>query len=169
MEERRKAEEESTRMKNLQVNEINFPTTLGSSEWTAVPTTRKWGHTTFAALAETWSSKEEEERKRREDEEYASRRELAEIEEIRRRRRNLSYNFGTAHSRREDTYYEDCEDDEPREREMPPRDDWTTVTKKPKKERSQLDYSYSERPTTPVENSNVWDDRAYEDTAWGNH
>jgi hypothetical protein len=165
MEERRKASEETERMKNLQVNEINFPS-LAPSEWTTVVPKKKWERSSFASLAETWSAKEEQDRKQREEEEAVARRELMELEAIRRRRRNLSYNFGSAHSRTEDTYYEEYDDNN--HNDTPKVEDWTTVAKKPRKERSQFDYSH-ERPPTPVEHSDVWDDRAYEDTAWGNH
>lgn len=152
----KKAVEEKN--KNLELNEINFPS-LSTSGWDDGSKTgvAKKHTKSFASLAKEWNEHAEKAKIQVDAEEEQRRIEEYEREQIRKRRGASNYNFGTSHAREEDTYYESTEDDYIPEPNANTSEDWRTISKKTRKPRSKFDSAVFEPPPPIQEEETAWD------------
>ena len=155
--ERQAKKNEIASQKKVEINEINFPS-LTVNAWEPPKTgAKKHSYKSFASLAKEWNEQTEQEKIQMDAEEQRLRIEEFERQEIRKRRG--AYNFGTSHAREEDTYYETMDDEYiPESDDVPHSDDWQTVSKKVKKQRSTFDSIAFQEPTAPQEHETAWDD-----------
>lgn len=153
--ERQAKKVEAEKTAHLELNEINFPS-LSANSWndhSATLNTKKLTKS-FASLAREWNDHAEQEKLREDIEREKKIIEDHEREQIRKRRSTM-YNFGNAHAREEDTYYEMAEDDYLPQSSDKMTDDWRTISKKIRKVRAPV----FECPIEPPIQE--------EETAWG--
>jgi len=166
--------------KKVEVNDISFPSLSTESAWGATGSVSKpkdMPKKNFAQLAADWKSAEEIEAFRQKEE----------IERQERERKNYEggsgtlgsrffNNFGTTHSRMEDTYYEDEYADD----YVPPptadtSDDWRAVERKVRKapktamERAMMEGSGGGHPDAMEERAFWHDPSEQDESVWGKY
>ena len=155
---RQAKKEEAERNKNIELNEINFPS-LSSDGWQENRKKKSIPAKSFASLAVEWNQHAEEEKQREELEKERQRIEQHELELLRKIRNRGGYAFGTSHAREEDTYYESDNQEYPADTS----DNWRTVSKPVRKPRNTFENAMFRAPTPPPseEQESVWN--TYED------
>jgi hypothetical protein len=157
---RQAKKEEAERNKDIELNEINFPS-LSSDGWSTQEKKKKqFPAKSFASLAVEWNQHTEEEKQREELEKEQRRIEEHELEVLRKIRNRGMYAFGTSHAREEDTYYEsDNQEDRYEEPETADNsENWRTVSKPVRKPKNTFENVMFRAPTLPPpeEQDSVW-------------
>ena len=151
-----------------ELNDVNFPA-LGSasSSWGMAPGGGKktGGSVSFAALASDWKARDEQEKERAEIAEMRRQREEAERIAFTRVRPPAPSRFGYSHSRDDDTYEENYQDDERhycRSDSPLPADDmddgggWTSVARPVKKARTMRSFAPPPPDTSGADGGGEW-------------
>lgn len=148
---------DAERKKKVEVNDISFPS-LGAagSAWDTVEATVIAEKPKLASLLVEWDARAREDEQRKAD--------AAAADEVKKQMYNYNHShslyrsFGNAHSREEDTYYEDDYDEAPPIPTADSSTDWRTIDRpirKPKKTaiEKMMEPEFQEMP---IEESSVW-------------